>query len=206
MKVNYATTHPHTNEVLKAQTGKTFEEWFAAMDGRGGPDIGRRELFVFLYHESKVDLYWCAALNHHYEAHHGIKDKSGRAKGYNVCSTKTITAPLEAVYGAWSTQSGLKSWFGDNSVAEVKDGGEFNDGDGQLGTYKRVRENKDLRFTWVSPKDEIGSIVDVIFQDKGNGKSYVQITHDRIQSPDEADGLRAAWGEALNRLKSYLEN
>jgi hypothetical protein len=33
----------------------------------------------------------------------------------------------------------------------------------------------------------------------------VQVTHDRIQTREEADGLRAGWGEALDRLKAYLE-
>ncbi|MBL8230120.1 MAG: SRPBCC domain-containing protein, partial [Bryobacterales bacterium] len=48
------------------------------------------------------------------------------------------------------------------------------------------------------------SIVDVVFQAKGT-KTGVIVTHDRIQTRAEADGLRRAWGEALDRLKQMLE-
>lgn len=40
---------------------------------------------------------------------------------------------------------------------------------------------------------------------EAGGKCTVMITHDRLQTRAEADGLRAAWGEALGRLKALLE-
>ena len=37
------------------------------------------------------------------------------------------------------------------------------------------------------------------------GRTTVMVTHDRLQTREEADGLRAAWGEALDRLKKLVE-
>ena len=68
-----------------------------------------------------------------------------------------------------------------------------------------MRKNKDLRFTWENPAHTGGTIVDVAFQDKGKGKTLVTVTHDRIQTRAEADGLREGWGQALDRLKARLE-
>ena len=41
--------------------------------------------------------------------------------------------------------------------------------------------------------------------DKGKGRTGITLTHNRIQTRAEADGLRAAWGTAFDRLKSVLE-
>jgi hypothetical protein len=46
----------------------------------------------------------------------------------------------------------------------------------------------------------------VQFQDKGKGKTGLLVNHTRIQNRDEADGLRAAWAQALNQLKATCES
>jgi Activator of Hsp90 ATPase homolog 1-like protein. len=46
--------------------------------------------------------------------------------------------------------------------------------------------------------------VEIKFQ-PAPGKTTVMVTHDRLQTREEADGLRAAWGEALERLKKLVE-
>ncbi len=45
----------------------------------------------------------------------------------------------------------------------------------------------------------------VTFADKGKGKTLVTLMHNRIQNRTEADGLRAAWGAAFDKLKQMLE-
>jgi uncharacterized protein YndB with AHSA1/START domain len=188
----------------KARTGKTLEEWFAVLDGRGGTAAGRKAHNDFLYLESKVPVWWVSLIVNEYERARGQTEKDGRLKGYNICCTKTIAAPVEAVYAAWSSQAALRQWLGDRVTAEVADGGALDDGDGNRGTFKRVRPNKDLRFTWVGATGD-ECLVDMTVADKGKGKTGILVNVDRIQTREEADGLRAAWLEALDRLKSRLE-
>ncbi|MBV6457941.1 MAG: hypothetical protein HONBIEJF_01061 [Fimbriimonadaceae bacterium] len=203
MKVNIATAHSVDDATCKAATGKTLQEWWAYLDERGGPSQGRREIGNHLYGELKVDEWWTATLNYEYETARGIKDKDGRHNGYTICVTKTINAPVEKVYAAWSDPALLKQWFADGIEAKVEDGGTWTDGDGNGGDYKRIRSNKDLRFTWKGASGD-ESLVDVTLTDKG-GKTGLLINHARIQTTAEKDGLRAAWGEAANRLKSLAE-
>jgi len=205
MQVKLESQSPVNDQAAKAATGKTLKEWFEALDQRGGPAQGRRAINDWLFGECKVDPWWCSTINIEYEAARGVVEKDKRPKGYTICATKTIAAPLELVYNAWSDPKQLDKWFGAKNKADVKDGGTFSNADGDQGTYKRVRANKDLRFLWEGASYTPGSIVDVVFQDKGKGKTYVQITHDRIQTRAEADGLRAGWGEALDKLKAQLE-
>ncbi len=62
---------------------------------------------------------------------------------------------------------------------------------------------KTIRLVWKDPSAP-GTPVEVKFQ-PATGKTTVMITHDRLQTREEADGLRAAWGEALGRLKALVE-
>jgi uncharacterized protein YndB with AHSA1/START domain len=204
MKVTVASDHPLTDEACKAATGKTFQEWFEVIDGLGGPAIGRKPVNDHLYGELKVDMWWIATINNLYEAHKSVVEKDGRAKGFNICVTKTIAAPVEKLYNAWSDPTLLSKWFGEGTKADVTDGGSYSNKDGDTGTFKRVRTNKDLRFTWENPAHK-PSIVDVVFTDKGNGKTYLLVNLDRIQTRPEADGLRRGWGEAVDRLKTLVE-
>src|SRR5262249_53203065 len=127
-------------------------------------------------------------------------------KGYTICSTKTIAAPIEKVYDAWTNADGLNKWFGSGVSAEVNDGGRFSSAEGDGGTFKRVRANKDLRMSWERGDPSEHSIVDVAFTAKSPEKCQVLVTHDRIQSRAEADGLRNGWADALDKLKSLVES
>jgi len=205
VKVKLEAQNSLTEESVKSATGKEWQEWFAILDKRGGIAQGRRAITNFLYAECKIDIWWCATLNVEYEAARQVVEKDGRPRGYTICATKTISATVDRAYDSWSTPEALDRWFSTKNKADVVDGGRYSNADGDAGLYKRVRKNKDLRFTWANPAHTSGSTVDVVFQDKGKGKTLVTVTHDRIQTRAEADGLREGWGQALDRLKTWLE-
>ena len=204
MKSTFKSDHPVTNEAAKAATGKTLDQWFAELDKVNGLKLGRREINSRLY-EQKLDLWWCTTIAVEYEKHHDVRKKDGLFEGYFVCATKTIAAPVADVYKAWSNGAELSKWFGGGSKAEVKDGGSFENKDGDKGQYLRVRANKDLRMTFETKGASAPTQLDVQFQDKGKGKTGLLVNHTRIQTREEADGYRAAWAEALDKLKTTLE-
>ena len=205
MKNSLKSDHPVTNEAAKAATGKTLDQWFAELDNVDGLKLGRREINNRLQGE-KVDLWWCTTIAVEFEKHHDVRKKDGLFEGYFVCSTKTIAAPPADVFKAWTDDAELSKWFGNGTKAEVKDGGTFQNKDGDKGTFLRVRENKDLRMTFEGNGISAPTQVDVQFQDKGKGKTGLLVNHTRIQTRAEADGLRAAWAQALDQLKATCES
>jgi len=205
MKSTFKSDHPVTNEAAKAATGKTLDQWFTELDKENGLKLGRREINNRLYAQ-KLNPWWCATITVEYEKHNDVRKKDGLFEGYFVCATKTIAAPVAEVYKSWSNGGELSKWFGAATKAEVKDGGSFTNKDGDKGTFLRVRENKDLRLTFETGGSSAPTQVDVQFQDKGKGKTGLLVNHTRIQTREEADGLRAAWAEALDRLKTTCEN
>jgi uncharacterized protein YndB with AHSA1/START domain len=204
MKSTFKSDHPVTNEAAKTATGKTLDQWFAELDKADGLKLGRREINNRLYAQ-KLDPWWCATIAVEYEKHHNVRKKDGLFEGYFVCVTKTIAAPVAEVYKSWSNGAELSKWFGAAAKADVKDGGTFESKDGDKGTFLRVRENKDLRMTFETAGSTAPTQVDVQFQDKGKGKTGLLVNHTRIQTREEADGLRAAWAQALDQLKATCE-
>jgi uncharacterized protein YndB with AHSA1/START domain len=204
MKYKLESEHPVTNEAARAATGKTLDQWFKEFDKADSLKLGRREINNRLY-EQKLDPWWCATIAVEYEKHHDVRKKDGLYEGYFVCATKTIAAPPAEVFRAWSTGAELSKWFGAATKAELKDGGTYDNKDGDKGKFLRVRQNKDIRMSFENKALSAPTQVDVQFQDKGKGKTGLLVNHTRIQTRAEADGLRAAWAEALDRLKTICE-
>jgi uncharacterized protein YndB with AHSA1/START domain len=205
MKCTLKSDHPVTNEAAKSETGKTLDQWFAELDKQDGLKQGRRANNNYLAAQ-KIDFWWCTTIAVEYERHHDVRKKDGLFEGYFVCSTKTIGAPPAAVFKAWSSGADLSNWFGAGTKADVKDSGSYGNKDGDRGQFLRVRVNKDIRMTFENASLSSPTQVDVQFQDKGKGKTGLLVNHTRLQTRAEADGLRAAWAAALDRLKAICES
>jgi uncharacterized protein YndB with AHSA1/START domain len=204
MNYKLESDHPVTNAGAKAATGKTLDQWFKEIDSMDGLKIGRRAITNHLY-EQKIDPWWCTTIAVEYEKHYDVRKKDGLFEGYFICSTKTVAAPVAEVYAAWTSGDALSNWFGKGTKAEVKDGGKYQNKDGDKGSFLRIRVNKDIRMTFENPAFSSATQVDAQFQDKGKGKTLLMVNHIRIQTREEADGLRAAWAEALDNLKAICE-
>lgn len=190
----------------KKDTGRTLKQWFEFLDKSDALKAGRREATNMLQAQGLKDEWWLVTIAVEYEATRGVVEKDGRPRGYGICVTKTIDAPVKAVYAAWTDAKAMSRWFGRMNTFECKDGGRFESADGDCGVFKRVRADKDLRFTWENPRRAPMSLVDVAFAAKPKDKTGITLNHARIQSRPEADELRAAWGEALSALKEMLES
>lgn len=206
MKLKLEPQNPLTDDSVRSATGKGWQQWFDELDAKGGPAVGRRPLNEFLFGECKVDAWWTPTIVSEYEAARGVKEKDGIAKGYTICATKTIVGAVDKVYAQWASAAAMDKWLGSGHSGEVADGGTVKNSDGDVLSFKRVRENKDLRFGYEHEGVTPGTTVDVAFADKGGGKTGLTITHDRLQTRADADALRAGWGEALDRLKALVEN
>ena len=194
-----------TDAAAKEATGKTLQQWWKALDAQGGVAKGRRELVNWTYGEVNKDEWWATTIVVEYERARGAVEKDGRPKGYSICSTKTIAAAPETVSAAWLDAKQLSAWFGDQSRVDARVDGKLGNEDGDAATFTKIRAGKDLRLGWENPRHGPPSVVEVLFQPKGEGKTGVVLNHTRIEDRKHADELRLCWGQALERLKALLE-
>jgi uncharacterized protein YndB with AHSA1/START domain len=205
MKIELRSDKVIDDATCKADTGRTMAEWFKLMDAHGGLAKGRRELGnMLLQGEHKVDPWWATTLNSEYEAARGAKEKDGRAKGYMICATKTIKATPEACYSAFADAKALDRWLGPKHEFALEEGATLANADGNRATVKKISPNKTIKLDWTQADAAPGTPVEVKFQPTG-AKTTVMVQHDRLQKRADADGLRRAWGEALERLKAVVE-
>jgi hypothetical protein len=177
----------------KAATGKTLGEWFEWIES-DCVGLGRRDTTQAIYNATGrgPNVWWPTTIWVEYEASKGIVKKDGLAEGYTICSTKTIAAPIGAIYALMA--------------GSAKEGDSYSDAQGNSGTWLRLRPGKDVRMSWKTAGVDTATQVDCTFVDKGKGKVLVTLTHSKIQSRAEADGLRNAWGDFFTDLKAGLED
>lgn len=206
MKILPLDTPEPTDAACREATGKSLEAWFAALDTQGGLEQNRRDRSQWLLDATGKNVWWTTTLAVEYERARGQKEKDGRPTGYSICSTKTIAAPLERVFAAFADAAALDRWLGPGTRLEFADGGTFSNADGDRGTFRRIRANKDLRLSWEHPTLGPGTSVEVLFAGKGQGKTGVTLNHTRIATRREADQLRLGWQAAFEALKTQLES
>lgn len=204
MKITLKAEHAHDEASTRAATGRSLGEWFALLDERGGPSLGRRAIGDFLAGERKIDPWWATTICNEYEAAHGLREKDGRLKGYTICATKSLKASPADCETHFASAAALDRWLGPGHLLDYRDGGSLTNADGNRALVKKINPGKTIKLIWQQPGVAEDTPVEVKFAPAG-AKSTVMITHERLQTRAEADGLRAAWGAALERLKAVAE-
>jgi uncharacterized protein YndB with AHSA1/START domain len=204
MKVERKSDHPVGDAACKASTGRTLAEWFKLLDQRGGIEAGRRELGSWLVNDRKIDPWWSATLVNEFEIARGALAKDGKPRGYTICATKSIKADAARCYAAFATAKALDAWYGEANELRLVEGGSWRNADGNRATIRKVNANKNIRLIAEDAGLTMPAPMEIKFAASG-AKCSVMVTIDRLQTRAEADGLRRAWGEALERLKSTLE-
>jgi uncharacterized protein YndB with AHSA1/START domain len=200
MRINYESEHDTAGASAKAATGRTYEDWFRLLDAAGGATAGRKALGDLLLKKHNLDAWWAITLIVEYEKTRGAFDKDGAPRGYNICVTKSFSAPParafeELAKGAW--------WLGPKATATLAEGAAFDDGDGHTGTFKKVVPGKSIKFTWQGAGHQLGETVEIKLTPSG-AKTAVALTHDRLPDRAAADGMRAAWAAFLEAWKLRL--
>lgn len=207
MIVELKSEFPVTDESCAEATGRTFAEWAEALDAEGFAGK-RREAIRWLYDLTGrgADVWWPTTIWVEYERRRGVVNKKdGLAEGYNICVTKSVAASPEAVFAAFTREAEL-AWLGVAAGTGAVEDGVYADDGGNSGVWLRLRPGKDVRLSWRTAGVGTQTQVDAAFVDSGKGKTGVTLNHARIQTREEADGLRRAWGQAFERLKAQLEH
>jgi len=139
-----------------------------------------------------------------------------------VTLTRRIAASVDAVYAAWTTESGLRTWYapvdgwvvGDATV-DARVGGSYRvtfgpapAGDAYIeqGTYTVVEPGARLVWNGTVTGDADGendeSHIEVTFTPDGDGTLLTVV--EKGLSPDAADMHEQGWSEALDRLDVVL--
>jgi uncharacterized protein YndB with AHSA1/START domain len=152
------------------------------------------------------------------------------ASSHNLVITRTLNAPREKVWNAWTVPEILQQWWGPRGVTnptcewEVKPGGkihivmlageELGDLKGQewpmTGEMKEVVEPERLVFTSsaiMDGKPILENLVTVLFEEQGDHTLLtvqVIVTKTTPESAMALQGMDAGWNQQIDKLNELL--
>jgi hypothetical protein len=176
-----------SDATIRERTGRGWEEWFDLLDEAGAADMSHREIARRLAAEQGADLLaWnVQAVVGSYERARKGRQVGEHEDGFTVTASKTVAVPVERLYAAFVDEEQRARWLPDGPLRE------------------RTRiEPRSARFDW----GDGATRVHVTFVAKGEGKSTVALSHERLADSAEAERTKAFWRERVSTLKAVLES
>ena len=171
-------------EAMLERTGRPLAEWFDLLDASGADARTHTEIARWLVADHGVDGWWSQSITVAYERARGRRVLHQTAAGFSVGVTRTVAATPDAVNAAFRDPERRATWFPDARL-EVHAG------------YAGKRG----RYDWTDPPSKVW--VDLV--PKGDDRTTVTVTHERLPDATAVAAMKQRWREALDRLKAGFE-
>jgi uncharacterized protein YndB with AHSA1/START domain len=180
-----ATKGPRMSDgAVKAKTGKTWKQWLTILDKAGAKKMTHQEIVKYISSEHAVGPWWQQMVTATYEQQSGRRGEHERPDGYQISVSRTVNAPLAALYKAFGNEKTRARWLPEEGLVE-----------------RTATANKSMRVTWNDRKTSL----EINFYPKGEDKSQVVVQHSKLPDARAAARMKKYWGEALDRLRALLE-
>lgn len=171
-----------SDEAVKKSTGKTWDEWFSAINKTGGKNKTHKEIVAHLNDNYDVSGWWQQMITNVYEQQIGRREKHQMADGFQISKSKTLNSEISKLYKYFSDKRLRSNWLDD-----------------EINIRKSTKE-KSIRADWMDGKTHL----DIYFYEKGKNKSQVVINHTKLKSSKDAEKMKSYWDKNLNELKNHL--
>lgn len=198
---------PFRETTLVRDTGQGWEDWFSVLARWGAVRQGHRESVRFLRDQHGLTKWWSEEIVRRYLAREAGPRRGAKKKAatYQVSLQKTIAAPIDDAWHAWTRPHRLALWLTTRARNRLKVGGTYEMAGGNRGRYLELTEPTRLRFTWDNPVHCPGTEVEVVLKASGDERSVVKVTHRELATNEDRVRMNEVWTVALASLKKYLE-
>ncbi|MBK7659755.1 MAG: hypothetical protein IPJ28_11635 [Betaproteobacteria bacterium] len=131
-----------------------------------------------------VPPWWSQMITVGYEQARGMREAYQKSDGYSASASRTMSAGIERLYGAWADPALRSLWLGAAPVVVT-----------------RSTDGKSMRLAWKTG----GSRVEVNFTPQGALRSKVAVQHGKLEDREAVAEKKGFWAGALGRLKQLLE-
>ncbi|MGH2712302.1 MAG: hypothetical protein ACRDM7_00145 [Thermoleophilaceae bacterium] len=183
-KATEGPTLPLSDEAIRRRTGRGWEDWFDLLDEWSASERPHKEIARWVAEEHGTDGWSAQAVTVSYERARGLRAVGEHADGFAITASKTVAVPVERLYDAFMDESLRKSWLPEHELRE-----------------RTATKPRTARFDWGGGE----SRVVVGFTAKGEAKSTVDLSHERLADAEEAERMKALWRDRVATLKKVLE-
>ena len=168
---NLAAVAGMSDDAVQKATGRTWTQWVRVLDDVGASSKPHREI-VHEVSSRGTPSWWSQMVTVGYERTRGLRDKGQRrGGGYEAGKSRTFNLPVKKLFAAFRKSL--------PRTAEVKG----------------ATPNKRLRIAW-----DDGTVVEALFTAKGETKSTVAVTHQKLPDKAAVEKMKSFWGERLAAL------
>jgi hypothetical protein len=175
-----------SDESIRRRTGRGWEEWFEMLDEWGATNRTHRETARWLAKQQDLHpLAWnVQAIAASYERARGLRVVGEKDDGFVVTASRTVAAPIEALFDAFVDERRRERWLPGGQLRE-----------------RTTTPPRSARFDW----GDGDTRVNVTFLAKGETRSTAALEHRRLADDGEAQRMKSYWRERLTALKSTFE-
>ncbi len=173
-----------TDAAVRKGTGRGWGEWYEYLDAAGAREMTHPQIVAIIAQRETAD-WWQQMITVAYEQARGLRDKHQKDDGFSANAGKTINAGIMRLFAAWTDDDVRSSWL-DSSGWRIRKSTPY----------------KSIRIKWKDGRTH----VEVFFWPRTESKTLVQVQHSKLDSPEDAQRLKAFWGVALERLRETVEN
>jgi uncharacterized protein YndB with AHSA1/START domain len=175
-----------SDEAVRRETGRGWDEWFALLDGWGAADRKHGEIARWLVAEHGVGGWWAQSVTVAYEQARGLRVPGQQSDGLFAAGvTRTVAVPVGRLFEAFADEELRERWLPGDRLEVTT-----------------AHPDRSLRARWEDSPTRIA----VEFTGKGEAKSVAALSHHRLPDPETGERMKAYWRERMDALKALLES
>ncbi|HEY1536670.1 MAG TPA: hypothetical protein VGF76_21765 [Polyangiaceae bacterium] len=172
-----------SSDAVARRTGKSWAQWFQLLDAAGAAQLDHKGIVAVLAQRHGVGPWWQQMVTSAYEQARGKRETQTADEGFQVDIVKTLELPLAKLFRFWSEPAERNKWLADDRFS-----------------IHKATASKSIRARWGRGVSRI----DVDFCEKGPSKSQVTVQHNKIESSDAAEQMKAYWAKKISALEALL--
>ncbi|MEI9936345.1 MAG: hypothetical protein WDO69_03890 [Pseudomonadota bacterium] len=170
-----------SSDAVARRTGKSWAEWFALLDSAGAAELDHKGIVAVLAQRHGVGPWWQQMVTVAYEQARGKNGNAATDDGFQVDVSKVLELPLAKLFRFWAEPAERNKWLADDRFS-----------------IHKATASKSIRARWGRGVSRI----DVDFCEKGPSKSQVTVQHNRIETSDAAEQMKAYWAKKIRALEA----
>ncbi|MEI9951542.1 MAG: hypothetical protein WDO74_21835 [Pseudomonadota bacterium] len=170
-----------SSDAVARRTGKSWAEWFALLDAAGAAELDHKGIVAVLAQRHGVGPWWQQMVTVAYEQARGKNGNAATDDGFQVDVSKVLELPLAKLFRFWAEPAERNKWLADDRFS-----------------IHKATASKSIRARWGRGVSRI----DVDFCEKGPLKSQVTVQHNRIETSDAAEQMKAYWAKKISALEA----
>lgn len=124
---------------------------------------------------------------------------------HQIVVGQTFAVGIESLWQAWADEKIVSRWFTTNAKQDFREGGAYDNGDGDKGTFLRIVPHELLQFSWDNEKHSPGTVVTITFRTLGAEASELELVHRGLADEACARDMSKGWNWAMDSVKLFLE-